>query len=168
MLKFHLNREKTCTEANWGTPRLPWCDAWCKLNNIFVMFTETNGTPIRMHSACTMRSYYSLSIHVWMLASAVRTINRVKYMSTLHTYQALLHFDGPTANGSGHSPHCGRSCCTAWLARMSTLVQRIALRLPQCGTMHKSIPGFMHIRGTCWTSSRGIYNTPMTLQYTWS
>ncbi len=60
---------------------------------------------------CAQCAHIGHHIHAWMLASAVHTANRVKYMSTLCTYQVLPLFDGPTADGLDHALCWGRSHC---------------------------------------------------------
>ncbi len=114
-----LSWEQTCTKASRGAPRLPRHDVRCQLNYIFVSCAETNCTSIHMCDGCTMCAY----LQAWMLASTIHTSNKVKYMSTLCTYQALPCIDGPTADGLGHAPCWGRLRHAAQLARMFTLAQ---------------------------------------------
>ncbi len=121
-------------KASRGMPRLLRCDARCKLNYIFVLYAETNHTLIYMCDVCTMLAYILL----------LYTLEYLPRLSTLQIgpntcpHCALLRFDGPTADGWGHTSHWGRSCHTLRFA-LCTIVQHAVLKLLQHGALRKSV-----------------------------
>ncbi len=128
-----LSRGQACRSAEAA---MVWCAVQIKLHFCFVRRDKQRTNP---HAWCVhdarILAISSLSIHTWMLASAVHIANRAKYMFTLRTYRALPCFDGPTAGGSGHAPCCGGSHHTVQLAHMSILAQQCTAKV--CSRLYK-------------------------------